>query len=72
MAWQEFPGGVFLVWLVLVFLFSPHLNYHRSRRASVHSEDFLRPFQSTFQGALRHGSRVTIMGPFVWILERQQ
>ena len=31
------------------FPVQPHLNYHRSRRASVHSEDFLRPFQSTFQ-----------------------
>jgi hypothetical protein len=72
MSWLEFAGGLFLVWLVLVFLFSSHLNYHRSRRASVHSEDFLHTFQSTFQGALRHGSRVTIMGPFVWILERQQ
>jgi hypothetical protein len=72
MAWQEFAGGLFLVWLVLVFLFSPHLNYHRSRRTSVHFEDFLRTFESTCQGALRHGSRVTIMGPFVWILERQQ
>jgi hypothetical protein len=37
MRWLEITGGLFLAWLVLVFLFTPG-----------------------------------IVGPFVWILERQQ
>ena len=47
-------------WLVLVFLFTPHINYHLSRRTSVHAEDFLYTLQSTCQAALHHGNLVTV------------
>jgi cardiolipin synthase len=60
MSWLEIAGAVFLVWLVLVFLFTPHINYHLSRRTSVHAEDFLYTIQSTCQAALHHGNRVTV------------
>jgi cardiolipin synthase len=60
MSWLEIAGGLFLVWLVLVFLFTPHINYHLSRRTSVHSDDFLYTIQSTCQAALHHGNRVTV------------
>jgi cardiolipin synthase len=60
MDWLEIAGAVFLVWLVLVFLFTPHINYHLSRRTSVHAEDFLYTIQSTCQTALHHGNRVDI------------
>jgi hypothetical protein len=72
MSWLEFAGRLFLGWLVLVFLFSPHLTYHLSRRTPVQSEDVLHTIQSTNQAALHHGSRVTTADSFVWILERQQ
>ena len=35
MTWLTVAGGIFLVWLVLVFLFTPGINYHLSRRTSV-------------------------------------
>ncbi len=60
MSWLEVAGAVFLIWMVLVFLFAPHINYHLSRRTSVHAEDFLYTIQSTCQAALHHGNRVAI------------
>jgi cardiolipin synthase A/B len=60
MDWLEIAGAVFLAWLVLVFLFTPHINYHLSRRTSIHAEDFLYTIQSTCQAALHNGNRVTI------------
>jgi cardiolipin synthase A/B len=60
MDWLQIAGAVFLIWLVLVFLFTPHINYHLSRRTSVHAEDFLYTLQSTCQTALHHGNRVHI------------
>jgi cardiolipin synthase len=60
MSWFEIVGAVFLAWVVLVFLFTPHINYHLSRRTSVHAEDFLYTIQSTCQAALHHGNRVTV------------
>jgi cardiolipin synthase len=61
MLWLEITGGVFLAWLVLVFLFTPGINYHLSERTSVHHKDFLYTIQSTCQAALHHGNRVTIL-----------
>jgi cardiolipin synthase len=60
MTWLTIAGGVFLVWLVLVFLFTPAINYHLSRRTSVHDKEFLYTIQSTCQAALHHGNRVTV------------
>jgi cardiolipin synthase len=60
MAWLAWTGGVFLVWLALVFLFTPGINYHLSQRTSVHHRDFLYTLQSTCQAALHHGNRVTV------------
>ena len=60
MVWLAWAGGAFLVWLILVFLFTPAINYHLSHRTSVHDEDFLYTIQSTCQAALHHGNRVTI------------
>ena len=51
MLWLEITGGVFLAWLVLVFLFTPGINYHLFERTSVHHEDFLYTIQSTCQAA---------------------
>ena len=60
MLWLSVAGGIFLVWLVLVFLFTPGINYHLSRRTSVHADDFLYTIQSTCQAALHHGNKVVI------------
>ena len=60
MVWLAWAGGAFLVWLILVFLFTPAINYHLSHRTSVLDEDFLYTIQSTCQAALHHGNRVTV------------
>ena len=60
MSWLEIAGAAFLAWLVLVFLFTPHINYHLSRRTSVHDRDFLYTLQSTCQAALHHGNKITV------------
>jgi cardiolipin synthase len=60
MAWLAWTGGVFLVWLALVFLFTPGIDYRLSQRTSVHHKDFLYTIQSTCQAALHHGNRVTV------------
>ena len=60
MLWLSIAGAIFLVWLVLVFLFTPGINYHLSQRTSIHEGDFLYTLQSTCQAALHHGNKVTV------------
>jgi cardiolipin synthase len=60
MDWLSTAGALFLVWLVLVFLFTPGINYHLARRTSVHDDNFLYTLQSTCQAALHHGNRVDV------------
>jgi cardiolipin synthase A/B len=60
MLWLSIAGGVFLAWLILVFLFTPGINYHLSQRTSIHEPDFLYTLQSTCQAALHHGNSVTV------------
>ncbi len=61
MFWLAVAGGIFLAWVILVFLFTPGINYHLSRRTSVHADDFLYTIQSTCQAALHHGNSVQIL-----------
>jgi cardiolipin synthase A/B len=61
MDWLSTAGALFLVWLVLVFLFTPGINYHLARRTSVHADDFLYTLQSTCQAALHHGNGVAVL-----------
>ena len=61
MLWLSLAGGIFLAWVVLVFLFTPGINYHLSRRTSVHADEFLYTIQSTCQAALHHGNKVDIL-----------
>jgi len=60
MAWLAIAGAVFLVWVILVILFTPGINYCLSRRTSVHDENFLYTIQSTCQAAVHHGNRVEV------------
>jgi cardiolipin synthase len=61
MFWLAVAGGVFLAWILLVFLFTPGINYHLSRRISVHDPGFLYALQSTCQAALHHGNSIEIL-----------
>jgi cardiolipin synthase len=60
MIWLSVAGGIFLIWVVLVFLFTPGINYHLAHRTSLHAPDFLYTLQSTCQAALHHGNNVTV------------
>jgi cardiolipin synthase len=60
MLWLSIAGAIFLVWLILVFLFTPGINYHLSHRTSIHDAGFLYTLQSTCQSALHRGNRVAI------------
>ena len=60
MQWLALAGALFLLWLVLVFLFTPGIDYHLSQRTSVKAEGFLYTLQSTCQAALHHGNRITV------------
>ncbi len=60
MEWLAVAGGVFLAWLVLVFLFTPGINYHLAHRTSLHDQGFLYTLQSTCQAALHHGNAVRV------------
>ena len=60
MFWLSVAGGVFLTWVVLVFLFTPGINYRLGQRTSIHAKEFLYTLQSTCQAALHHGNRVTV------------
>ena len=60
MAWLSIAFTVFLVWLILVVLFTPGIPYYLSHRTSVHDPGFLYTIQSTCQAALHHGNRVEI------------
>ena len=60
MDWLSVAGAIFLTWLVLVFLFTPGIDYHLSQRTSIHDAAFLYTLQSTCQATLHHGNRVRI------------
>jgi cardiolipin synthase A/B len=60
MLWLSISGALFITWLILVFLFTPGIDYHLSRRTSIHDPGFLYTLQSTCQTALHHGNRVEI------------
>jgi cardiolipin synthase len=60
MVWLSIAFALFLVWLVVVILFTPAINYHLSHRTSVHDTGFLYSIQSTCQAMLHRGNRVEI------------
>jgi cardiolipin synthase A/B len=61
MFWLSIAGGIFIAWLIVVVLFTPGINYHLSRRSSIHDPGFLYTLQSTCQAALHHGNAIEIL-----------
>jgi cardiolipin synthase len=61
MLWLSIGFALFLLWFILVVLFTPGINYHLSQRTSVRDANFLYTIQSTCQAALHHGNRVHIL-----------
>ncbi len=53
-------GLALVVWLVLVLLFTPRIDYHVTMPLRPDGDDFLHVIQSTCQAAVHHGNRVEI------------
>ncbi|MDQ3170166.1 MAG: phospholipase D-like domain-containing protein [Acidobacteriota bacterium] len=54
-------GALFLLWLVLVFLFTPGIRYHLRTRIALDAPEFLRTLVSTCQSAVHEGNRVEVL-----------
>src|SRR5215217_1417937 len=50
----------FIIWLALVLLFTPRIDYHVSTPIHPDSDEFLHVIQSTCQAAIHFGNRVEI------------
>lgn len=53
-------GLAFVVWLVLVVLFTPRIDYHVTSPLRPDSDDFVRVLQSTCQAAMHRSNRVDV------------
>ena len=54
-------GLAFLIWLLLVFLFTPRIDYRVATPLRPDSDDFLRVIQSTCQATVHHHNRVEVL-----------
>ncbi len=61
MTWLALAGALFLIWLVLVFLFTPGIDYQLRARVPLDAADFLHTLQSTCQAAVHGGNRVEVL-----------
>lgn len=60
MTWLAIAGALFLIWLVLVFLFTPGIGYHVRARVPLDAPEFLHTIESTCQAAVRTGNAVEV------------
>jgi cardiolipin synthase len=54
-------GFAFIVWLVLVLLFTPRIDYHVTTPLRPDSDDFVYVIQSTCQAAIHYDNKVDIL-----------
>jgi cardiolipin synthase len=59
--WLALAGALFLIWLVLVFLFTPGIRYHVRTRVSLDAPDFLHTLESACQAAVHAGNRIDVL-----------
>ena len=53
-------GIAFVVWLTMVILFTPRIDYRVTMPLRPDSDDFLHVLQSTCLAAVHHGNRVVV------------
>lgn len=53
-------GAAFLVWLIVVALFTPHIPYHVGSDIDARSAHFVQVLESTLQTTMTHGNRVEV------------
>ncbi len=54
-------GGAFIVWLIFVLLFAPHIPYHIEADVDARSRHFVQVLESTLQTTVTHGNRVEVL-----------
>ena len=60
MDWWQFVGLAFMVWFVLVLLFTPRIDYQVTVPLRPDSDEFVYVLQSACQASIRHHNRVDI------------
>ena len=53
-------GGAFIVWLILVVLFTPHIPYHVEGDIDARSAHFVQVLESTLQTTMTRGNRMEV------------
>jgi cardiolipin synthase len=61
MAYFTIIGGVFVAWLIVALLFTPHIPYHIESAIDARTDHFVHVLESTCQTHLEHGNRVEIL-----------
>ncbi|MDQ3070636.1 MAG: cardiolipin synthase [Acidobacteriota bacterium] len=61
MSWLALAVALVLLWLVLVFLFTPGITYHVRARVPLDDPGFLHTIESTCQAAAHSGNRVDVL-----------
>ena len=61
MTWIALIGAAFLVWLVIVLLFTPALNYHVRSELAVGSGEFVHVLEAICQTVLHRGNSVEVL-----------
>ncbi len=61
MAYLTLIGAVFVAWLILALLFTPHIPYHIESAIDARTDHFVHVLESTCQTHLEHGNRVEIL-----------
>jgi len=61
MAYLTIIGAVFVAWLILALLFTPHIPYHIESAIDARTDHFVHVLESTCQTHLEHGNRVEIL-----------
>ena len=61
MDYLTYIGAAFLVWLVLVLLFAPHIPYKLDTPIDLSSDHFIRMIEAACQGAYKRGNRIEVL-----------
>lgn len=61
MTWLALAGALFLLWFILVLLFTPGINYQVRARLPIDAPDFLHTLESTCQAAVHDGNRIDVL-----------
>jgi cardiolipin synthase len=60
MPYLEIIGAAFIAWLILVSLFTPHINYHVEAPLDVRTEHFIHVLESLCVTTLERGNRIEL------------